>query len=63
MIDLGTYEFKILNKGKITSEELFMNDYTEEINKQEKYHNCTKRLLVILYGKNENTDLNKVIEN
>ena len=30
MVDLGTYEFKILNTWKITPTESFKNTYTEE---------------------------------
>ena len=29
MVDLGKYEFKYLETGKITPEESFMNDYAE----------------------------------
>ena len=29
MVDMGMYEFKYLNTGNITPEELFMNVYTE----------------------------------
>ena len=32
MVDIGTYEFKNLNTGNITPEELFMNDCVEELN-------------------------------
>ena len=31
MVHLGTYGFKNVNTGKISSENLFMNAYTEEI--------------------------------
>ena len=31
MVDVGTYECKDLNAGKITPEELFINAYIEEI--------------------------------
>ena len=31
MVDLSTYEFKVLNKGKITPIELFTNSYVEEV--------------------------------
>ena len=31
MVDLGTYEFKDLNTGEITPEQLFTNAYTEEV--------------------------------
>ena len=31
VVDLGTYEFKDLNAGKITPAELFTNTYTEEL--------------------------------
>ena len=43
MVDLGTYEFKDLNTGKIKPEELFMNDYAEEINESEQVRNSTKK--------------------
>ena len=32
IVDLGTYEYKDLETGKITPEELFMNAYAEEVN-------------------------------
>ena len=31
MVDLGTYIFKDLNKGKIAPEKLFTNTYVEEV--------------------------------
>ena len=31
LVDLGTYIYKDLNKGKITPEEFFTNSYVEEI--------------------------------
>ena len=31
MVDLGMYEFKDLNTGKITPEELFTNTYVGEV--------------------------------
>ena len=31
MVDLGTYMFKYLNKGKITPEESFTNAYVQEL--------------------------------
>ena len=51
MVDLGTYEFKYLKSGKITPEESFMNDYTEEIYESEKLQTVTKGLCVILDAK------------
>ena len=42
MVDLGKYEFKKIDTGNITSEELFMNAYPEEINLSEKFRTYTK---------------------
>ena len=42
MVDLGKYELKDLNIGKITHEELFTNHYTEEINEPEQVCNSNK---------------------
>ena len=39
MTDLGTYKFKILNTGKSTPEEYFMNVFVEELFESE--HACT----------------------
>ena len=62
MVDLGRYEFKILNTGKITPEELFTNAYIKKGHESE--HLCipTKRLRVILDAKYENVDLHEVME-
>ena len=62
MIDLGMYEFKSLNKEKITPKELFTNDYVEEVYESEHVHTATKLLRVILDAKYENVDLIKVME-
>ena len=48
MVDLGAYKFKYLNTGKITSRELFINSYAEEIHQSEQVHTSTERLRVIL---------------
>ena len=53
MVHLGTYEFNNLNTVKIISEEIFKNDYTEEIYGSEKVRTSTKRLNVILNNKYE----------
>ena len=63
MVDLGTYEVKYLNTGKITPEESFTNDYSEEIHESEKVRTSTKLLHVILYAQCEKTYLQKVMEN
>ena len=52
-VDLGTYEFKDLNRGKITPEESFINSYIEYIYELEQVWIATKRLCVILYAKYE----------
>ena len=44
---MGTYEFKGLNSGKITYEELFINAYGEETHELYQFHNSTKQLRVI----------------
>ena len=50
-VNLGTYGFNILNTGKITHVELFMNAHTKEINKPEQFRTYTKQLHVILDSK------------
>ena len=62
MVDLGTYEFKDLNAGKITSEELFTNPYVKELYESEHVPTATKTLRVILDAKYEKADLHKVME-
>ena len=51
MVDLGTYEFKDLNTDKITTKELFMNAYIEEVCKSEHVRTSTKQLRGILDAK------------
>ena len=63
MVDLGTYEFIILNKGKITSEQFFINDNSEEINKSEEVGTSTKQLSVVLDAKYKKAYLNKMMKN
>ena len=48
MFDLGTYEFKILNTGKITPKELFTNAYVEEFYVSEHLRTATKLLSNII---------------
>ena len=62
MVDLGTYEFKILNTGEITPEESFTNAYVEEVYWLENVRTATKRLRVILDAKYEKADLHEVME-
>ena len=45
MVDMGTYEFKDFETGKITPEEYFMNAYAEEVNQLEQAHNSTKKYM------------------
>ena len=52
-VDLGTYEFKDLNRGKITPEESFINSYIEYIYELEQVRTTTKQLRVILDAKYE----------
>ena len=52
-VDLGTYEFKYLNIGKITPEESFIISYIEYIYELEQVRIATKRLRAILYAKHE----------
>ena len=63
MLDMGTHEFKDINTGNITPEELFTNTYAEEIHEYEQVRTYTKRLHVILYSKYEKEDLNMVLKN
>ena len=44
---MGKCEFKYLNTGKITPEELFTNTYVEEIHESEKVRTSTKKIHVI----------------
>ena len=62
MVDLGTYEFKDLNTGKNTPEELFMNSHAEELHESEQVRTSTNQLHEILDAKYKNSDLNKVIK-
>ena len=62
MVDLGIYEFKDLNTGEIKPEELFPNNYAEEIYELEHVRTATKRFRVILDAKYENANLNKTIK-
>ena len=63
MVDLGTYEFKDLDTGKISPKEQFIYAYAEEVHESEQVCTSTKLLRVILYDKYEKEYLNKVIEN
>ena len=56
MVDLGTYEFKDIEKWNITPTEYFMNDYAEEVHEMEHVRNSTKLLFVILDDKYEKSD-------
>ena len=51
MNDLGVYEFKILNRGKITPEESFTNAYAEEVYESKHVCTATKQLCGILDDK------------
>ena len=62
MINLGTYIFKYLSTGKIIPEELFTNDYVEEVYESEYVRTATKLLRVILDAKYEKSDLHKAME-
>ena len=42
MVDLGMYEFKDSETGKITPEESFMNSYAEEVYESENIYTSTK---------------------
>ena len=63
MVDLGTYAFKGLNRGEITSKELFMNAYAVEIHELEQTCTSTKRLQVILDAQYEKSELNNAMKN
>ena len=62
MVDLGMYEFKDLNTGKITPEELFTNTYVGEVYDSEHVSTTTEWLHVILYAKYKKSDLQKVMK-
>ena len=63
MIDLGTYEIKYLNTGKMTPEKSFTNAYIDEIYELEQVRTSTKQLHTNLYAKNTEENLNKAMEN
>ena len=42
MFDLGMYNFKYVNTGKITTKELFISTYAEEIQILEQVHTSKK---------------------
>ena len=62
MVGLCTYQFKMSNTDKITPEESFTNDYTEELYESEHVLTANKQLHVILYAKDEKEDLHNVME-
>ena len=62
IVDLGTYELKILNTEEIIPEESFTNGYIEEVYELEHVRTATKLLRVILYAKHEKADLHKVMK-
>ena len=62
MIYLGAYVFKDLNIGEIKPEELFTDDYVEEVYESEHLRTTNKRLRVILDAKYKKADLHKVME-
>ena len=51
MVDVGTYAFKDLNKGKTSPEESFTNAYIKGVYESEKVHSDAKQLCIILYVK------------
>ena len=51
MIDLGTYDIKYLNTGKITPEKSFTNVYIDEVYELEQVRTSAKQLHTILYAK------------
>ena len=51
MVDLGMYEFKDWNIGKITPEDFFTNAYAEEVYEPEHVRTATKLLHVMLDAK------------
>ena len=63
MVDLDTYELKILNTGDITPDGLFINAYKEYINESEQVRSSAKKLRVILDAKYEKEDLYKETKN
>ena len=63
MVDLGTYIFKYLNKGKITPEESFTNAYAKEVYYPEHVRTTIKTLCVILDAKYEKENLHEIMEN
>ena len=50
-VDLGTYDFRDSNTGKITPEKSFTNDYAEEVYESEHVRTTTKLLPLILYAR------------
>ena len=62
MVDLGTYEFKNLDTGKITLEDSFTNANVEEVYKSEHVCTATKRIRVISYAKYKKAYVRKVFQ-
>ena len=56
MVDMGVYEFKDLETGKITPEKSLINDYTEEVHELDQTRTSTKRLHIMLDAQYENPD-------
>ena len=51
VVDLGTYEFKTWDTGKISPEEYYMNVYIDEVFESNFFHTSTKRLHINLDDK------------
>ena len=62
MVDLGTYKFKDLNTGKITSGELFTNAYVKGVYESKHVRTSTKHLRILSDTQYEKKDLHKVME-
>ena len=62
IVDLDTYEFKILNKDKIAPEEYFTNSYVEEILESENISTSNKWWHTILDSEYKKSSLNKSVK-
>ena len=63
MVDLGMYECKDSNTGKIAPKEYFTSAYVEEVFELEHVRTSTKISHIILDAKYKKEDLNKAMKN
>ena len=62
MVDIITYDFKLLIYNKVKPEESFINAYVGELLESEGKMSSTRRILIVLDAKYEKADLNQVMD-